>query len=573
METAESTVPKFYLGICMAGAVSAGAYTAGVMDYLLEALTAYEKLRGQPGIPSHKVEIPAIGGASAGGMTSIITAAALQQGINPIDQPAEDLLAERPENILYHSWVDLTDRDMFTKMLAIDDIESSVASALNCKFIDEVARRTITPKVTAQTTWQQLPSFFPDRLKLFTTLSNLEGFTYDVNFVSADATQRHPYYMKFHNDYACFEMTRGNVVPEGKGWMHLDIEKGENAKIAIQAAMATGAFPVGLKARTVSRSKETVLNNPLMDENILKSIVVTDETYVSLNVDGGMINNEPFDKVRELLIKASGQSDEKAYENYQKFNSTVLMIAPFPSTKPNGISLADKLLNVVGLTLSAMISQMRSKPWQVKEANDPDCAGQFLIDPSRTFIKKHENGQPLLDDAGLPQTISISGEKAIACGALDGFSGFLNKEFRVHDYFLGRYNCKIFLRDYFTIPDKDKEINPVFSKGYEGITGDRFRGKDGSWQIIPIVSDIDYDFPKLNFVNKKDWPVQDWSEINKYDHPLRKRVEAVIMNVTKYKTHQRILIWPGIRLFIRGMVAKSILKTIRQELTAWNLIK
>jgi hypothetical protein len=310
-----------------------------------------------------------------------------------------------------------------------------------------------------------------------------------------------------------------------------------------------------------------------MDENILKSIVVTDETYESLNVDGGMINNEPFDKVRELLIKASRQSDEKAYENYQKFNSTILMIAPFPSTKPTAISLADGLLNVVGLTLSAMISQMRSKPWQVKEANDPDCAGQFLIDPSRTFTKKHENGQPLLDDAGLPQTVSISGEKAIACGALDGFSGFLNKEFRVHDYFLGRYNCKIFLRDYFTIPDKDKEINPVFSKGYEGITGDRFRGKDGSWQIIPIVSDVDYEFPKLNFVNKKDWPVQDWSEISKYDHPLRKRVEAVIMNVTKYKPHQRLLIWPGIRLFIRGMVAKSILKTIRQELTAWNLIQ
>jgi hypothetical protein len=29
----------FYVGLCMAGAVSAGAYTAGVMDYLLEALT------------------------------------------------------------------------------------------------------------------------------------------------------------------------------------------------------------------------------------------------------------------------------------------------------------------------------------------------------------------------------------------------------------------------------------------------------------------------------------------------------------------------------------------------------
>jgi len=31
----ENTV---YLGLCLAGAVSAGAYTAGVTDYLIEAL-------------------------------------------------------------------------------------------------------------------------------------------------------------------------------------------------------------------------------------------------------------------------------------------------------------------------------------------------------------------------------------------------------------------------------------------------------------------------------------------------------------------------------------------------------
>ena len=33
----------FKIGLCMAGAVSAGAYTAGVMDYLIEALDEWEK--------------------------------------------------------------------------------------------------------------------------------------------------------------------------------------------------------------------------------------------------------------------------------------------------------------------------------------------------------------------------------------------------------------------------------------------------------------------------------------------------------------------------------------------------
>lgn len=32
----------FELGLCMAGAVSAGAYTAGVLDLLIEALDAFE---------------------------------------------------------------------------------------------------------------------------------------------------------------------------------------------------------------------------------------------------------------------------------------------------------------------------------------------------------------------------------------------------------------------------------------------------------------------------------------------------------------------------------------------------
>src|SRR5260370_1479855 len=65
----------FELGVVMAGAVSAGAYTAGVMDFLFEALDEYDEARRQPGWdgPTHDVRIPILSGASAGGMTSAIT--------------------------------------------------------------------------------------------------------------------------------------------------------------------------------------------------------------------------------------------------------------------------------------------------------------------------------------------------------------------------------------------------------------------------------------------------------------------------------------------------------------------
>ncbi len=556
----------FYLGICMAGAVSAGAYTAGVMDYLLEALEAYERHRGKPGYPSHRVEIPVMGGASAGGMTAIITAAALQQGITPVKVPLAKLSDECPKNLLYHSWVDLTNEDMFSVMLETNDItDGHVVSALNCKFIAEIAKRAMTPVNPQKIAWKKtLPSFFSKRLELFTTLSNLAGFTYDELFIANNSAKRRPYYMYIHNDFACFELTTETTPKMHPGWMPLNIQTGENSEIAIQAAMATGAFPVGLKARELKRPMEVVNKNPLFDKRTLSAIQVKEDPYKSLNVDGGMINNEPFDKVRARLIAISGQSSSEDYENFEKFNSTVLMVAPFPSTKPTAIGFSAKLLKVIGLTLSAMISQMRTKPSEISDARNPECAGQFLIDPSREFH----------DQKGIVE-VDIEGDKAIACGALGGFSGFLNKEFRVHDYFLGRYNCKIFLRDYFTVPDKAKKNNDIFRNGYEGITDEKYRSTTTAkgWQIIPLVEETDFSFPEMVFSSGKKWPQQNWSAIERFRSGLKKRLEALILNTVKIKPFKRFLLWIGTRLLLRGMLTKAVLETIKEELKVWHLIK
>ena len=104
----------FHLGITMAGAVSAGAYTAGFMDYVLEALNAWEeakeKHKDDPNspIPNHDVMIDAIGGASAGGMVSMITSLALCAGNI---QPVREVSNTKTGNILYDSWVFLDDDD------------------------------------------------------------------------------------------------------------------------------------------------------------------------------------------------------------------------------------------------------------------------------------------------------------------------------------------------------------------------------------------------------------------------------------------------------------------------------
>ena len=92
MEMSKS--PVFYVGLCLAGAVSAGAYTAGVIDYLLEALDNWESKRGQEGIPDHRVKIPVIGGASAGGMTGILMASAIHNHIPAVSTISPGKLLE-----------------------------------------------------------------------------------------------------------------------------------------------------------------------------------------------------------------------------------------------------------------------------------------------------------------------------------------------------------------------------------------------------------------------------------------------------------------------------------------------
>lgn len=72
-----ASTPKaetFEIGLVLAGAISAGAYSAGVMDFLIEALDAWEEAKvNAPGsVPTHSIRIKVIAGASAGAMNGAI---------------------------------------------------------------------------------------------------------------------------------------------------------------------------------------------------------------------------------------------------------------------------------------------------------------------------------------------------------------------------------------------------------------------------------------------------------------------------------------------------------------------
>lgn len=573
----------FNIGLCMAGAVSAGAYTAGVMDYLLEALAEWEKRRGQPGVPSHEVKIPVMGGASAGGMTAILAASTINNSIIPVDLPTKDqLLTEHPENKLYHSWVDLTAADMFPKMLDTSDISNGkVISALNSKFIDEVANKMIASNLD---NWMPTPAWFtlPNKLpvKLFTTLTNLEGFSYYAGLNASGRESK--YYMSVHNDYACFELLDGIAEPTQSAWMPLDFQTGENLKTAKDAAMATGAFPIGLAPRVLEREAKYVKHIPWLSY-VFNNTPLKNDVVTTLNVDGGVINNEPFEKVRDVLNEqvasdrglpyVSDADKDKTDDvltplncNYNTFENTVLMIDPFPSSEGEEYKISTQLPDVLSKTLSAMLSQMRAKPKAYKNAMMGNDASQFIISPSREIRDAQGN---VIEELFV--------ERAIACGALSGFGGFLSKEFRIHDYYLGRYNCEVFLRDYFTVPESALTQNPIFREGYtkadksKHASGATKVGAEKQYQIIPIFTDKP-SFKVPLFSCGENWPKITVKDIDRFDAPIRNRVQKILLNIAELKGFTHFLLYIGAKVVLNKMMAGKVMGIIKQSLTDWRLL-
>ncbi len=69
----------FELALVLGGTVSAGAYTAGALDFLIEALDSWTQLRdaNNAAVPRHNVVLRVITGTSGGGVCAAIAGRAL----------------------------------------------------------------------------------------------------------------------------------------------------------------------------------------------------------------------------------------------------------------------------------------------------------------------------------------------------------------------------------------------------------------------------------------------------------------------------------------------------------------
>ncbi len=111
------------------------------------------------------------------------------------------------------------------------------------------------------------------------------------------------------------------------------------------AAKATGAFPLFLAPRKIVRSAGDYLNSPWEPLSVTNPPGVmphwplhADDTITTLNVDGGVTDNDPFELAHDYLAVhnplATPNPQTGELENPRpsdQANCAVLTVAPFPS--------------------------------------------------------------------------------------------------------------------------------------------------------------------------------------------------------------------------------------------------
>lgn len=489
-------LPTFEFALVLAGAVSAGAYTAGVIDFLVETLDRWEAQKradfeqfgldyGRWSVPPHAVRLRVVAGASAGSVVGAILAASAHA-----DFPSGASLPGRPDtsgrsatttpphpNPFYNAWVRQID---IRAMLANDDLEAlagadadhpaflRLASVLNVGPLARIAAHVITAPLTPRATPRK---WLDQEVKFAFTIGNLTGVPYRYQLVGLEgaefATTRHADLFHFRIEPgvagARFRPhVEGGELPPATAWQRV-----------AEAALASAAFPIALQSRWLEKPadcpEDAILLDPRLRDNpdrgfdqwtqaadVVGGYVNTTYQQATMRfaaVDGGTMNNQPFEFARRALagplgvIASDGADADRA----------VVLIDPFPapSEARQEQSMADlatgqtppplPIFQALPQLFSAYTAQARFDANNLLLATDRDTYSRYMLSPMRA-------------DPTPGSWRTFTGAQAIASGRLGAFAGFLSEAFRHHDFLLGRRNAENFLRNYFSLPAE----NPLF---------------------------------------------------------------------------------------------------------------
>ncbi|MEM6721051.1 MAG: patatin-like phospholipase family protein [Bacteroidota bacterium] len=530
---------KFKICITMAGAVSAGAYTAGVIDYLLESLHLWEeaKMRNRKlgethreydhSIPMHDVELEVLSGASAGGITGTLTVLSL------LDKDHKFVNKDNPngdDNIFYQSWVKMADTDTETslmKLLRTDDLKPDEypESLLNVAPIETIADNALKTNDHVK-----FPSYVSKSLDLVLTTTNLRGLNFNIDFKDSETViTNHGGFFR----YKIANETQTSGIPKNDSSLYfvLDLENQEHVNYLKNATLSTSAFPIGLKSREIKIAHEYVARYPkyLFDRSEgIRVDLKKNDMYTFNSVDGGLINNEPFGICMKVLLEKNETIREA--DNY-----AIMMVDPFPN-QDHDLDVYDTKRDIISIAkgmFKALRNQAMFNQDGILEALSLSNRTKFLVEPKR----KHKSAK------GWTRS-----KKDLASAPLSGFGGFLDESFRVHDFHLGRKNCQSFLRYYFAV--ENDNIKKRFGAEVTAAAKERFSysDKDDAAKVpkyFPIIPDvralhiINKEFDTENYGKDADldyptYPKFDMAAFDKtYKKPVKKRIRAIIKSLTK----------------------------------------
>jgi len=571
----------FQIGLVGAGAISAGAYTGGVVDFLIQALDEWESQKAGPDVPGHAVQLKVFSGASAGGMTAAIAAGFIGSNQPHITDEA-DAKAFKGQNKLFDSWVESIDIKYLLETRDLAANEDTLVSVLDSTVLSSIATNALDISATGSRT------YVADDFQLLLSVTNLRGVPYAIHLAGAAQNQ---HLMSLHADYMHFSFTKTGTVPVPNTyalpWTSLATQ-GEQRDRLLSSAIASGAFPVGLAPRVLSHvfssgnSGNTyasrlweVSTDPAVVPHQCKApqaiptqfgTLPSNYQYEFVCVDGGVMNNEPLELARKVLAAGGGRNARDG----DQADRAMILIDPFPSeeafdanTKPE----TDLLKTVMGM-FSALVNQARFKPDELTLAQNEHVYSRFLIAPSR-------------DDE----------KYSIACGSLGGFGGFLKRDFRAHDYFLGRRNAQKFLRDHCCLP----ETNPLFSgDSWAGVDRKKFYAKDAKGNFKPYLDGANqpvfhpdgspvYLLPIIPLVGKANLPLQApvWPTYSDEDFQqlmtgIKHRSGAVLMRAAErylsVDNWSKKLIAKLVISYVKGKLLTFIKKTILSDLRKRKLM-
>lgn len=521
MTTSPNPTPEphtFQLGLCMAGAVSAGAYTAGVLDFLIEALDSWEAARERGArVPSHRVVLRAMSGASAGGMCAAILAALLHRRFPPARRGTD-----RSANPLWRAWVESPRIEALLDTSDRGQQAGALRSLLNVRVLQEIVDSVLDAEgEPARRPWVRAS------LPLALSLGNLRGVPFGMQFGGANLPSHK---MRMHADTAGFVVGKPLAMrPDLVVLENPASSRGGNWPKLGTAALATGAFPLFLQARFLSRpgtdyaKREIVVPGDGHPHSIHRdpkvAAVLPDwpdgrvpDSYDYLCVDGGVFDNEPLDLCRLFMSDAPGQ---RLVRDGRFADRTVLMVDPFPDSA-NEVPLgAETPLHRLALSLvEAWKMQCRFGAVDTALVGAPDVYSRMMLVPSRGRDDE-ASGAPL------------------AAGGLGAFLGFFHRRFREHDFELGRRNCQRFLRLHLALPS----ANPLFGEVpfvpadgvHEAELATRWQKTadlPAHWPVIPLIGDCAQEEPL------PDWPggVLDPSTLK---GPLEARMDVVAKDLLR----------------------------------------